>query len=429
MPTKVRTAARQADAKRLRGEVLGPLFGIPFSLKDIIVTADIPTSFGTRVLAGYESPRNAPVVGHLLGADAILFGKNNNQEWAFGSNGYNSHYGQQLNPYNPDHIAGGSSGGGATAVSAGMLPIAIGSDTAASIRVPAGFTGLYGLRPTTGRYDNSGVAPIAPTLDTIGPLTRSVADLAIIDSVLTQTEYNLPKIELSSLRLGVPRGYFAKGVSVEMRTAFDELLETLILRGVTLVEVELPNAALTDQGLYPILFGEARQAVTDFLQHWVPGSSFHALHAGLGSDVQGMWDQLVVEGAPEGIPPEIYQDANQRLRAIVQDSYSAYFADNQVDALIFPATAHSAPLAKPDNPQDTQIDGKTVSIFIHDHNSSPGAFAGQPGIVLPMSLSRAGLPLGVSLDGKRGQDRELMAIGQAIDAVIGKIPGPDLQPK
>ena len=177
-PQKVREQARAADAKRESGAALGPLFGIPVSLKDLIATSDLPTTFATNKFAGFTPEKNAPLVDRLLAADAIIFGKNNAQEWAFGSNGYNSHYGQQLNPYDESRIAGGSSGGGVAAVAARMLPIAIGSDTAASIRVPAAYTGLYGLRPSTGRYDNSGVAPLAPTLDTVGPLTRSVADLA-----------------------------------------------------------------------------------------------------------------------------------------------------------------------------------------------------------------------------------------------------------
>ena len=421
---QVRHAARQADTKRRSGRKLGPLFGIPFALKDIIVTSSLRTTFGTQVFANYKGSRNAPLVDRLLAADAILFGKNNAQEWAFGSNGYNAHYGQQLNPYNQKHIAGGSSGGGAASVSAGMVPIAIGSDTAASIRVPAAFTGLYGFRPSTGRYDNSGVAPIAPTLDTVGPLARSVDDLALIDAVLSEDVAPLPELGLQTIRLGVPRGYFSTGVSAEMKQAFNGLLEVLAQHDVTLVEVELTDASLADEALYPILFGETRQAVTDFLSQWGGGVAFSELHAGLGLDVKAMWDQLVLADAPGAIPDAVYAKAVDELRPRLQASYAAYLLAHDLDAIIFPATAHSAPLAAPADPQETVIDGVSTSIFINDHNSSPGALAGQPGVVMPLVLSRSGLPFAVSLDGGRGDDRRLLAVAKAIDGVLAPLPGP-----
>ena len=422
----LRAQARIADQKRTTDAPLGPLFGIPIAFKDIIVTADLQTTFATAVLAEYQAPRNAPVVDKLIAAGALVFGKNNAQEWAFGSNGYNSHYGQQLNPYNPAHIAGGSSGGSAAAVSAGMVPIAIGSDTAASIRQPAAFTGLYGLRPTTGRYNNEGVAPIAPTLDTVGPLTRSLADVVLLDQVLADDQLPLnPPPQLSSVRLGVPGGFFNEGVSEEMSLAFTDLLHRLANHGVTLIEAPFSAAQLSSEGLYPILFGEAYPAIAEFLDTWGQQQlSIDALHQGLGADIKPMWDQLVVPGAPEGIPESVYLHAIETLRPALQAAYTAYFTEHQVDAMIFPATAHSAPLAKPDNPQEATIDGEQVSIFVHDHNSSPGAMAGQPGVVLPLVLDNNKLPLGVSLDGRRGEDRALLGVAQAIDAVIPAIPGP-----
>lgn len=424
---QVREAAKRADAKRQSGAELGPLFGIPISLKDLIVTKDMATTFATQKFAGFMSTKNAPLVDRLIAADAIIFGKNNAQEWAFGSTGYNSHYGQQLNPYDTTRIAGGSSGGGVAAVAARMLPIAIGSDTAASIRVPAAFTGLYGLRPSTGRYDNSGVAPLAPTLDTVGPMTRSVQDMVLIDTVLSGESDTPPQIKLNELRLGVPKAFFHAGVSSEMIREFDTLMDKLRAAGVTLIEADLPDAqSLTDVGVYPILFYETYPSVKEFLEKWGNGTTIEELHAALGPDIKGMWDQLVLPGAPQAVPAEAYQAAIEQALPNMQASYSKYFEEHNVSAIIFPATASEAPLAKPDNPQETVIDGETVSIFINDHNSSPGALAGQPGVVLPMTINQAGLPLGVSLDGKRGGDRELLAIAAAIDAVIEPIAPPKL---
>ena len=367
------------------------------------------------------------MVERLLAADAILFGKNNAQEWAYGSNGYNSHYGQQLNPYDEARIAGGSTGGGAAAVSARMLPIAIGSDTAASIRVPAAYTGLYGIRPTTGRYDNSGVAPLAPSLDTVGPLTRSVDDMILIDHVLADDDSKMPEACLKSLRLGVPKAYFHAGVSKEVMASFNQLLARLSAAGVTLVEADLPDAqSLTDAGLYPILFYETYPSIVEFLAEWTDGTTIDELHAELGWDIKAMWDQLVMPGAPDAMPEEVYLAAIDQAQPQMQASYSNYFKQHNVAAIIFPATAGAAPLAKPDNPQETIIDGETVSIFINDHNSSPGALAGQPGIVMPMAMSEAGLPFAVSLDGKRDQDRKLLAIGKAISKLIDPLAPPTL---
>jgi Asp-tRNA(Asn)/Glu-tRNA(Gln) amidotransferase A subunit family amidase len=424
-PQAVREQAKAADEKRKSGVALGPLFGIPVSLKDLISTKDLATSFGTKKFAGFRPDKNAPLVDHLMAADAILFGKNNAQEWAYGSNGYNAHYGQQLNPYDLSRIAGGSSGGGVAAVASRMLPIAIGSDTAASIRVPAAYTGLYGLRPTTGRYDNSGVAPLAPTLDTVGPMARSVADLAIVDSVLSEDFSDLAMIDLSGLRLGIPKAFFHAGVSTEMLAAFGSLLKKLRKAGVVLVEQDLSKAQeLNDAGLYPILFYESYPSIAEFLETWGDGTSVAELYAELGADIKAMWGQLVMPGAPGAISEEVYNAAINQARPAMQESYRSYFEKHNVLALLFPATASEAPLASPDNPQQTIIDGETVSIFINDHNSSPGALAGQPGIVMPLALNAQGLPLAVSLDGKSGQDRELMAVAKAIDRLIDPLPAP-----
>jgi len=422
---KLLAAARQADKKRESGATLGPLFGVPISLKDIIVTKDLPTTFATKKFAGYQPVKNAPFVDRLIEAGALIFGKNNANELAYGSNGYNSHYGQSLNPYDINRISGGSSGGSAAAVSARMVPIAIGSDTAASIRVPAAFTGLYGLRPTTGRYDNSGVSPIAGTLDTIGPLTRSIADLILLDSIMSGDAAPFPTIALSQLRLGVPKNYFQDKLSKEVRAIFNAYLETLRASGVTLVEVELPNVAeLTEAGLYAILFHETWSDMTLFLQEWGDGTTIEDLHASLGKDLKPIWDELVIPGAPNAFSEETYKEAINTIRPKLQAQYDAYFIRHNVDALLFPTTASIAPLAEPANAQEIMIDGEKVSLFINDQSSGPGALAGQPGITIPVALSSSGLPMGISLDGKRGQDKKLLAIAKALKPIVATLPAP-----
>ena len=418
-------AAKEADKKRSSNQQLGALFGIPISLKDLIVTQGTPTTFGTRTFAGFVPDKNAPVVTRLLAADAIIFGKNNAQEWAYGSNGYNSHYGQQLNPYDPTRIAGGSSGGGAAAVSARMLPLAIGSDTAASIRVPAAYTGLYGFRPSMQRYDNAGVAPIAPSLDTIGPLARSIDDLILIDGVLADDPGTVTEIKLADLRLGVPNSLFYADCSVEVQAAFQSVLSRLRKAGVTLVEADLPQVReLTDAGLYAILFYETYPAVTKFLSEWGDGTKIETLHANLGWDVKAIWDDLVVPGAAHKTSKADYLHALNVLRPQLQQRYHEYFSEHNVSAMIFPATATVAPAAKPENPQGLLVDGKPASIYLNDQNSGPGALAGQPGVVIPVSMTQDNLPIAVSLDGKRDQDLELLSTAKAIGSLLTPLASP-----
>ena len=418
-------AARRLDEKLASGAASGALFGVPVSLKDLISTSGTATTFGTIKYQNFLPNKNAPLVDKLIAADAIIFGKNNNQEWAFGSNGYNSHYGQQLNPYDKERIAGGSSGGGAAAVAARIVPIAIGSDTAASIRVPAAFTGLFGFRPTTGRYPTAGVAPISQTLDTVGPLARSAEDLMLIDEVLADDKGTFPEIRLDGLRLGVPKRFFQEGVSQELLEEFDFLLEELEKRQVVLVDADLPNVTqLNEEGLYPILFYETYPAVNRFLAEWVDGSTVLDLLPDLGWDTKLAWQKMVIPGAPASIPLSVYQSAIDEIKPDLESTYSNYFETHGVEALIFPATVGQAPLAKPENPQEDIIDGETVSIFLHDRNSSPGALAGQPGIAIPLGLSKQGLPLAISLDGKKNDDRRLLSIGKLVSTIVPRLPGP-----
>lgn len=425
---RVLNAARALDDKRASGAALGPMFGVPIALKDLIATNGYPTSFGTSTFADFVPARNAVVVEQLLAADALIFGKANNQEMAFGSNGYNSHYGQQLNPYDPTLIAGGSSGGSAAAVSGRMVPVSLGSDTAASIRVPASFTGIYGLRPTTGRYDTNGIWPLAGTLDTVGPMARSVEDLALVDSVFTGDFTPLADLELSDIRLGVPAAFFQDWAGKEVSAAFQAYLAKLEGAGVTLVEADLPGAKdLTAASLYPILFFEVRPAIETYMGSWVPEADLDILYAGMGPDVKGFWDALIADGAPEKMPLEAYGPAVSQTRVQLQANYSAYFAANDLHAMIFPTAADNPPTGIPGNPMEQVIDGETVSTFVHDETSYPGAVAGVPGVSFPMAMSDAGLPIGVSLDGPRGQDRLVLAIARALSTLADEVPAPELQ--
>lgn len=419
--------ARELQAQQDAGQNALPLFGVPISIKDLVVTEGIETTFGTALFKGYVPEVNAPLVERLLDAGAIIFGKNNANELAYGSNGYNSHYGQTLNPYDRTRIAGGSSGGGAAAVAAGLVPIAIGSDTAASIRVPAAFNGLYGLRPTHGRYDNSGVSPIAPTLDTVGPIARSIGDVRIIDEVLSDDTQAVAPVSLDGLRVGLPSALFMDDLAEDVRSAFGAFVSRLREQGVVFVEADLQEAGpLVEAGLYPILFTETWPAMTAFLAEWGDGRSVEDLHAAVGPDVRGFWDALVIPDAAQKIPQEVYEQAIADIRPKMQKSYEDYFKANDVDVMLFPATASTASSATPENRQEIEIDGAPASLYINDRNSGPGALAGTPGLAMPIAMSPSGMPIGASLDGPMGSDRLLIAIAAAMSAVTEPIPEPSL---
>ena len=212
----LRAAARAADQRRQRGEPLGPLHGVPLALKDNIDTADFPTTGGTPALAAHRPKHNAPIVQHLLAAGAIVLGKTNLQELAYGPTNNNAAFGPARNPYDPTRIPGGSSGGSAAAVAARLAPAALGTDTGGSIRVPASLCGITSMRPTTLRWPQAGIVPLSHTRDTAGPMARHVADCVLLDGVITGGPTEVTPAPLKGLRLGLPRGYFWEDLDAEL---------------------------------------------------------------------------------------------------------------------------------------------------------------------------------------------------------------------
>ena len=210
-PEAVRTAAQAADAHRAAGKTLGLLHGLPIPVKDSINTFDLPTTAGTEALREFHPIEDASVVARLRDAGAIILGKTNLHELSFGWTSSNMAYGSVHNPWDVSRIPGGSSGGTAAAIAAGMAPLGVAEDTQGSVRVPAALCGIVGFRPTTGRYPNDGCAPISSLFDQIGPHARHVADLALFDAVMTGDDAPLVVPALDGLRLGIARGYYFAG--------------------------------------------------------------------------------------------------------------------------------------------------------------------------------------------------------------------------
>jgi indoleacetamide hydrolase len=420
-PDQVREAARQSDRRRASGASLGPLHGVPLALKDNLNTADLPTSGGTPGLKGHRPKRNAAIVEKLLAAGAIVLGKCNLHELAFGITNNNAAFGPARNPYAPDRIPGGSSGGTAVAVAARLAPGGVGTDTGGSVRVPAALCGIIGFRPSTGRWSQAGVVPISHTRDTPGPMTRSVADCALMDTVVTGATDKVASIGLQGLRIGVPRRHFWEDLDPELGRICETVLSQLKEAGVVLVEVDMSEeAALDGEAGFPIALYETVVDLGRYLAEHNTGLDFAGLAKRAASpDVNGILMSLTGDGA---VPEPVYRNA-LRQRATLQDAYRRHFSEQGIAAVVFPTTPAPAALIGEDETFD--LNGKphpTFATFIR--NSGPGSVAGIPGISLPAGITASGLPVGIELSGPILGDRELLAIAAAVERLLPKLPAP-----
>ena len=422
-PAQVRAAARAADVRRANGTPLGPLHGIPLALKDNLDTAEMPTTGGTPGLRGHRPKHNAPVVQKLFDAGAIAFGKTNLHELAYGITNNNAAFGAARNPYDRTRIPGASSGGVGVAVAARMAPGGIGSDTGGSVRIPAALCGIVGFRPTTGRWAQTGIVPISHTRDTAGPMTRSVADCALLDRVVTGSA--LPSAaNLKGLRLGVPRAHFWEPLDRELARLMEGTLAVLKEAGAVLVEGDIADVGrLDNEAGFPIALYETVVDLNAYLAMHGSKMKYPELVAQCASpDMSGLLQGLAGDGA---IPEAAYRHALDVLRPALQATYRDHFRRHGVEAIVFPTTP--LPAAPIGEDETVALNGERVPTFpTFIRNTSPGSVAGIPGISVPAALTAAGLPLGLELDADAGDDARLLGIALAIEGVLPKLPPPKL---
>lgn len=415
-------SARAADKRRAAGEDLGPLHGLPLTFKDNIDTVDYATTAGTPALKDHRPARNAPVVQSLVEAGAIVFGKANLHELAFGITSNNAAYGPARNPYDPTRIAGGSSGGTAVALAARLAPAGLGTDTGGSVRIPASLCGVAGLRPSRGRYSQTGVVPISRTRDTVGPMARSVADLALLDGVITGSPLNVEAIGLKGLRIGVPREHYYEGLDEDTAAVLEMALERLRDYGVELVEAGIaeigPVHMAADQ---VIVRTEAVPELERYLAEYEGAPDARAVVAAIASpDVSAILDDLIAGNVPGR---NDYREAMETLLPRVQAMYRDYFKENDLAAAVFATTP--LPATRIGEDKMVKLAGKEVPAFnTFFRNTSPASIAGTPGLTLPVGLTPGGLPVGMEFDGPAGSDRDLLALALAVEAREPKFPAP-----
>ncbi|BDU51877.1 Asp-tRNA(Asn)/Glu-tRNA(Gln) amidotransferase subunit GatA [Limnohabitans sp. INBF002] len=427
--SKVTLAQAQASDARIAAGTAGPLEGVPIAHKDVFVTRDFATTAGSKILSGYRSPFDATVVqklgaSELGGAGMVTLGKVNCDEFAMGSANENSAYGAVTNPWDTSRIPGGSSGGSAAAVAARLAPAATGTDTGGSIRQPASFCGITGIKPTYGRASRYGMIAYASSLDQAGPMARSAEDCALLLSAMCgpdldrdSTSLDVPAENFSAklgdslagLRIGIPKEFFGDGLAADVRTAIDAALKTLEAQGAKLVPITLPRTELAIPVYYIIAPAEASSNLSRF-----DGVKF-GHRAKDYTDLVSMYKKTRAEGFGEEVKRRImtgayvlshgYYDAYylqaQKIRRMIADDFQRAFAECDV---IAGPVAPTVAWKLGNNASDPLAD------YLADIFTLPASLAGLPGMSVPVGFGADQMPVGMQLIGNYLQEARLLNV-------------------
>ncbi len=404
-----------------------PLYGVPIAVKDNICTRGLPTSCASRILEGYRPPYDATVVERLEEAGAVIIGKTNLDEFAMGSSTENSAFGATRNPWNPDCAPGGSSGGSAAAVAAGLVPAALGSDTGGSIRQPAAFCGVVGLKGTYGRVSRYGLVAFASSLDQIGPFTRNIEDCARLMEVIGgQDPHDATSIPgptppliagleagVEGLGVAIPKGTEKWEIDNDVRRSFSETVELLKDAGADIREVDLPDVDASIACYYILANAEASSNL----------ARYDGVKYGLRKDAEDlvdMYERTRGEGFGEEVKRRIllgtyvlssgYYDAYytkaQQVKALICDGFEAIFKKS--DLIVLPTTPTAAFRIgeKIDDP---------IAMYLSDIFTTPANIAGLPAISIPSGMSAEGLPVGMQLMAAAGNEQALLTAARFLE--------------
>ncbi|MEH2278235.1 MAG: amidase family protein [Nostoc sp.] len=415
--TSLLEAARALDRRRLAGQTLGLLAGIPLLIKDNIETAGFPASAGTSGLRSNRPSDNAPALALLLQEDALVFGKTNMHELAMGATSDNREFGAVRNPYDLTRIPGGSSGGTAAGIAARVAPVGLGTDTVGSARIPASLCGIVGFRPTAGRYAQKGIVPISHTRDTVAPLARTVTDIQILDGLMSGDTVSV--LGSGPLKFGLPKKHFWENLEEPVRTAAESALALLRDAGHVFIDVELTGLEDLMTQIEPIMMFEAVQDLRSYLSHLQPSVSFEDVIDGIRSKDVATFYQMFQTHPPT---KEQYQQALTIHRPALQGLFSSIFEFSGVDALFYPACPITAPTI---GAESVDLNGTSIEVIkALARNEDPAAGAGMPALVLSAGIGCSGLPVGLELLGPRGSDRHLLRVGRVVEQVLPKAPRP-----
>jgi aspartyl-tRNA(Asn)/glutamyl-tRNA(Gln) amidotransferase subunit A len=421
--------AERLDAAVKAGGPVGVLAGVPVGVKDVLAMRGVATTAGSKILEGYRPPYDATAVARLEAAGAVVLGKLNCDEFAMGSSNENSAYGPVRNPRAMDRVPGGSSGGSAAAVAAGLCVASLGTDTGGSIRQPAAFCGVVGVLPTYGRVSRYGLIAFASSLDRVGPMARSVEDAAVMLEVLAGPDamdatssheavggYAAEtKKGVEGLRIGVPEEYFGEGLDAEIRAAVEKALDGLRAAGCSIHKVSLPHTRYAVPTYYVIATAEASSNL----------SRMDGVRFGLRSEDSNTLSAMFRNTRDEGFGAEVkrrillgtyvlsagYYDAyykkGQQVRALLTRDFVQAF--ETVDAIVAPVTPTAAFKLgeKTDDP---------LQMYLEDIYSVAASLAGICGMSVPCGETKEGLPIGVQVLGKHFDEATMLRVGAAVEA-------------
>ncbi len=396
-----RARAAALDAELARGVDRGPLHGIPIAHKDLVETKRVRTTAGSRIFADFIPDRDAAIVTKLEAAGAVMVGKTGLHELAYGITSDNPHYGAIYNPWGLDRISGGSSGGSGAAVAAGLVPMATGTDTGGSIRIPASFCGTVGLKPTFDRVSRKGVLPLSLTLDHVGPMTRTVRDTAVSYRAMTGEIGGYvppPHADIRGLRIGLPGNFYFERLDLEVADGVRRAVQTAAALGARIVDVRVPDISAVNVIGRVLLLAEAVSVLRPHLDR----------RTDFGADVLMLLDQGRMISAAD------YVDA-QRLRRTFLDEFNKLWEG--IDCLLTPAT----PIPAPRIGQTTvEISGSEEDVRLAATRLVRGInVLGIPALVIPCGFSRDSLPIGLQLVAAAYQEDMLLRIGAAIEDATG----------
>jgi mandelamide amidase len=413
-------AARDIDVRRARGERLGTLAGVPVIIKDNIDVVGMPTAAATPALRDNVAERDAMLVQRLRECDAVLFGKANMHELALGCTSSNLATGIVRNPHDPSRIPGGSSGGTAAAIAAGIVPAGLGTDTAGSIRIPAAMCGIAGLRPATlgdTLYHADGGVPLANALDAVGPMARTVGDLELLHRALTRAR-EMSSPSLSRTRLGVPGRFYWENLQSVVAHVMEVALLCLTAAGAELVEVDVAEYYRLASEAYTTSIMHA--LVTD-LRNYLERAGLmfdDVLRQVASADVKAMFERAIGVGVSHAQAAK----AREILLGRLLPAYFELFRANGIAALVFPTVPIAAPPIREqgDRLDDLiEVEGRPANaVLTLIRNTHVTAVLGAPGLSVPAGLTPQGLPVGLELDGLPGHDAPLLALGMAVERAL-----------